>query len=369
MTEPVQGGLSLPPGTEGVPRASADGDDLLARVLKADLAHAAAAQDEQVTARTVPDLEAGAEPSGAGGGLQAPVEPESAPAEPPAVAVAPARATDVLAARREALGMSREDVATQLKFAARQIQALEEGRFEALPAGTFSRGMVRVYARLLKLDPAPILAQLGRDAHTQPAMESAVSLRQPVPFSDGGRRVNLVYAGMSVAVLVAICALAYDWYRDHQGAANPATPVVSAPAAQPAEPAAAQAATVAPASAAAASVPAVAQGVAPPIPAEDAIGPPGNATPAVLANKPAAAGGKRRIVMKFERESWVEVKDRNGVILLSQLNPGGTEKSLEGNAPFSLVIGNAASVRVTYNDQPVDLRPHFKVDVARFTLD
>jgi hypothetical protein len=34
-----------------------------------------------------------------------------------------------------------------------------------------------------------------------------------------------------------------------------------------------------------------------------------------------------------------------------------------------VVIGNAVNVRLKYNDAPVDLRPHFKVDVARLTLE
>jgi hypothetical protein len=34
-----------------------------------------------------------------------------------------------------------------------------------------------------------------------------------------------------------------------------------------------------------------------------------------------------------------------------------------------VVIGNAASVRLTYNDAPVDLRPYFKADVARLKLE
>jgi len=44
---------------------------------------------------------------------------------------------------RLAQGLSIEDVADQLKFGARQIQALEEGRFGDLPGSTFARGMVR----------------------------------------------------------------------------------------------------------------------------------------------------------------------------------------------------------------------------------
>jgi len=36
---------------------------------------------------------------------------------------------------------------------------------------------------------------------------------------------------------------------------------------------------------------------------------------------------------------------------------------------LSLVVGNAAGVRLLYNEQPVDLAPHTKIDVARLTLE
>ena len=32
------------------------------------------------------------------------------------------------------------------------------------------------------------------------------------------------------------------------------------------------------------------------------------------------------------------------------------------------MIGNASNVRITYDDKPIDLAPHTRQDVARFTL-
>jgi cytoskeleton protein RodZ len=54
---------------------------------------------------------------------------------------------------------------------------------------------------------------------------------------------------------------------------------------------------------------------------------------------------------------------------MAQLNPAGSERVVEGRPPFSVVIGNAHHVRITYDDRPVDLTPHIRVEVARFTLD
>jgi cytoskeleton protein RodZ len=53
---------------------------------------------------------------------------------------------------------------------------------------------------------------------------------------------------------------------------------------------------------------------------------------------------------------------------MHSLNPAGTERVVEGVPPFSLVIGNARHVRLTYGEREIDLRPHTRVEVARFTL-
>jgi len=88
-----------------------------------------------------------------------------------------------------------------------------------------------------------------------------------------------------------------------------------------------------------------------------------------LAAPQSSADGIRRIAMKFERSSWVEIRGRDGKPLISELNPGGSERIVEGKPPFALVIGNAQHVRLSYDDRPIDLAPHVKVEVARFTLD
>jgi cytoskeleton protein RodZ len=101
----------------------------------------------------------------------------------------------------------------------------------------------------------------------------------------------------------------------------------------------------------------------------------------VLAPTPAPAFGERRsavqhetvltakrIELVFDRESWVEIKDADGRILFSQLNPPGSRRNVVGEAPFSIVIGNATGVKLRYNNADVDLAPFTRTDVARLTL-
>ena len=71
---------------------------------------------------------------------------------------------------------------------------------------------------------------------------------------------------------------------------------------------------------------------------------------------------------RIDRESWVEVKDGNQRLLVSSLHSAGSVRVVQGRPPFTLVIGNAQHVRLTYDDRLVDLQPYVKVEVARLTL-
>ena len=51
------------------------------------------------------------------------------------------------------------------------------------------------------------------------------------------------------------------------------------------------------------------------------------------------------------------------------MNAKGTTQVIEGHPPFQLVVGNASNVRLQYDEQAVDLRPHTRVEVARLTLE
>ena len=58
---------------------------------------------------------------------------------------------------REARGESVHEAAFAIKLSPRQIEALENDDFAALPGMAFVRGFARNYARYLGLDAAPLL--------------------------------------------------------------------------------------------------------------------------------------------------------------------------------------------------------------------
>jgi cytoskeleton protein RodZ len=73
-------------------------------------------------------------------------------------------------------------------------------------------------------------------------------------------------------------------------------------------------------------------------------------------------------VVRTVGEAWIEIKDSSDRMLVSSLNPPGSERVVRGRPPYSLVIGNASQVTITYDDKPVNLAPHIRQDVARFTI-
>jgi len=281
---------------------------------------------------------------------------------------------EILARERVAHGLTIDDVAQQLKFGARQLEALEQDRFDLLPGGTFARGMVRSYARLLKVNAESLLARMEGKLEVPDPGQLAERFRQPVPFANASRRSNVVYGILSLLILAAVAGVLIEWKQERSKAARAAAvasaparaeepraplaaaPTEPAPPAPPAQPATAVQLSVVPAAPQAPAPVQSAQSIAKPQMPPDA-----KAAPSV-------GPDARRIVMRFDEESWVEVRDAAGHTLLEQLVPAGSQRVVSGQPPFDMVIGNAQHVQVTYQDQPFDLKPHTRVDVARFTL-
>jgi cytoskeleton protein RodZ len=274
-----------------------------------------------------------------------------------------ARSGGQLTTARVAAGLTVAEAARQLKLSASQVDALESGDYDRLPGPVFVRGFLRNYARLLKLDPAPLLEQVAAPTPVVVANAPERASATPIPFP--GQRSFKWQPYVLVALLVAAALIAYEFYDAEPApvAGNsvsldlpqPKAVVESLPVA--AVPAEGQPATDGTPPARGAAV------VSPPVAAPTAV-------PVSVPQQPAPPGPNDRVVrMTFTRESWVEVRDRSGRVIFAQTNPPGSAQAISGQPPFRLVVGNAGGVRVSYNDRQVDLAPHTQVDVARLTLE
>jgi len=266
----------------------------------------------------------------------------------------------MLAQLRSERSLSIGDVAQRLKYGARQIEALEAEEFGKLPGTTFVRGMIRGYAKLLDVDPQPVLKALER-RHI-PA-EITVDLRaKRIPFPDGAKRGTRLYLVLSLLALVAVLGVLYESQVGNYSLAEMMADLISVSKSQ--VPAVSTEAPSAPNSEAPATPAAEPEAESLPVPLPVVRAPqPASSQPVMLPSR-----GEGRVQIEFDSESWVEITDKDGRRLMSQLNPGGTKRAVSGASPLSLVIGNAAAVRVSYNGNPVDLTPYIKVEVARLTL-
>jgi cytoskeleton protein RodZ len=137
-----------------------------------------------------------------------------AAAETPPTPDVPRSPGALLAAERERQGLSRADIAQRLHMSAGQIEALEAGDYARLPRGTFLRGFVRNYARVLGLKPEAMLGALEGDAPGDKAPAIVVP-SQNIRFDPLGARLASPYmkalAVATTAIVLGFAAL-YWWF-------------------------------------------------------------------------------------------------------------------------------------------------------------
>ena len=319
-----------------------------------------------------------------------------------------------LQSQREALGWSVEQVADQLKLAPRQVVALEAGDYAALPSPAVTRGFVRAYAKLLKIDAAPLVAkiEMNMPPEAQAGAASAIPRREPRPaafsqsrFPIGGKR-SRVPVGLVAGAIAVIAAGAALWHfgllpvgqraaeQSTEGGVvldnplnttpgvttpggpdsllNPSVPLISvpapgsettAPATGPATAPATAPATTPAAPATTAPAPATAPGPAP------SATPPG-ATPATpVAAGPAVQAGANALVLNVREDSWIEVRPaRGGKPLISRLVKGGSTETLEVAEPVNLVVGKPSAVSASLRGANLSLPQQPGKTIARLAL-
>jgi cytoskeleton protein RodZ len=268
----------------------------------------------------------------------------------------------VLSAARKELRLSVGYVARQLKITPRQVEALEADAFDRLPGRVFARGFLRNYALLLGIDPQPLLRSIDR-AVPRPELTELRAPSETVIREDQARWP--LYSAAAAFLVVGALAV-YEFGFNDEASRRLAPPVVQPEALG--EPPVPSSQNV--------------DGV--PAQREKATDPAGPAVPAapdpVLARAPndapadqtgAAAPvtlAERQLHMKFDQDSWVEIRDGNNRVIFSKLSRAGRQERVTGTPPFAVTVGNARGVRLQYDDKPVDLAPHTGVTVARLTL-
>ena len=323
----------------------------------------------------------------------------------------------LLCEAREERGYSQKEVARDLHLTSKVIDALEESNFDIISSSLFARGYIRSYARHLGLDgqslvaeydavygipnqnrkPMPGVHQLGQQSKPGDTWVKLISIIFVIGLvvasvlwwqhQNGGsmlQRLNKVTLSDTAAELV-VESLGEDDNSSDMGllAANPSevgTTVSDDQTAATEAPA--QALDVAEIVAVKPVVTALTEAVSVSPEMSDvsdssALNPETIAVPAVAQTEESTGAAdvavlgpnEALLMMAFDKDCWVEIKDGNGKMILSDLYVSGSTIEQVVTAPIEILLGRSSGVtQMTFNGELIDLKPHTRKDIARLTL-
>lgn len=302
---------------------------------------------------------------------------------------------EVLSAARIAKKLTQQDVSEKLRYSVKQIDALENNKFDVLPDAMITRGFIRNYAKLLEIDAEPLLAsyrdcmpdkQLAHlSVHT--SMREVSLTKESLPW--------LSYILGSIVVLLFLLAwFFYMDYRFKEGDVPPQAeqkppvetadstvelplPEIALPAAERENNDAINDSGSVDANAAVSTTDTVAESnVANPsvTTGSTAVQPLANQAPvsqpvSQLPVDAGSAGVKKSVNFSASEQTWVSVTDKSGRVVFEKILSAGDADSFEGLPPLSVVVGNAKATQMTYAGQPVALTAPAGSNVARVRLE
>lgn len=291
----------------------------------------------------------------------------------------------ILRNARIAKGMSIEDVSRQLRLSTQQIDAIERENFEKLPGRTFLRGFIRNYASLVQLDPLPLLKMLPESVRIISTPENTPLRGKQISFSSNRKKTRNY--SLPIVVIMAIFILgAYFLLGNQNQQYNQDVELNVAKEASKSE---------------LGSTTKEIQLSIPVTPKDSGSDTVSNrqiesentnstsvevkldlksalkateSKPAAQASEVAAAlpvdPNTGHLQFKFNADSWIKVIDGGGANLLEQVKKAGSEHTVTGKKPFTIILGNASAVNLTYNDQEIDVSSYKNQGgTARFTLE
>jgi cytoskeleton protein RodZ len=280
---------------------------------------------------------------------------------------------DTLRHERLRRNLELPQIAQELKISSRYLQAIEEEKFEKLPATVFAKNFVRQYAFLLELDGEELALQAQRLLEARTVATEPPAFRPDVPElpldnvkpwdSFGVNRNSgsswITAAALFVAAMLACSAAYWWWERPHQQAV---VHVAKPPASQVAKPRASQPAAAVRSSAAAASTSAPRSETAlqtrAPQQAAGLAGAPAAALPAVATTAQPSAESNPDAAVRVEITAteavWVRARVNGKQVFTAMLQPHQT-RNVDTDGDVELLVGNAGGASIALNGTPLSL--------------
>ena len=278
-------------------------------------------------------------------------------------------AGDLIRQAREAQGLHPEALASALKVPTRKVEALESGELDEMPDPAFTRALAAAICRHLKIESAPVLALLPPSMSLHlPTPHMRDSLRNEDGQMGRVRTASSIDGSTSffkrplwfAAVALLLLAASVPFWPELRSSLNPTaaqhknksgTAISSVSETEPTMQNAAQPAAVA--ASASASAPVVIVPAAIVSAAKDAL-------PVASSTAP--------LLLSASGESWLQVTDASGRVLLSRTLSAGESVPLTGKAPYRLIVGRAELVSISYQGAKQPYPTAMQTGLARLSV-
>ncbi len=311
-----------------------------------------------------------------------------------------------LARARQEKGFAVDEVAARLHLSAVQVQSLEENDYESLPEATYVKGYIKNYAKLLELDHAPLIeSYIERVKPKKNDTIETVAVNQQKLIASNDTKVMYTIFGIVVLVIVIVGIwIGTQGYSEKVSGQAETTVTIAEQASEdlfgPRLEGQADEGDGPDSEVGSDTVDTALQEQEPQYPAApkqpDTIS---AVTPATKTSRPAVETNAKKeaapennqttrrgdtdnkktevpvkserldeIVLFFEENSWVDVRDTNDKKLLYKTIDEGRVVTVKGVAPFKIFLGNADGVKLSYNGKQVNFDKYKRGLIARFTV-
>ena len=296
-----------------------------------------------------------------------------------------------LTSQRIALELDERQVATALKISIEQVRALEANQFDKFRSTTFARGFLKSYCRLVKLNEKVLIDAFDSlEVAPKPTIQPVDKVNKQSHLGDP------IIVLISVVIVAVLIFLAFWWptlsqtdgsldevvadVQQESGFEVPSTEQANLEELSGGDLVLPEDSVLAPSVGLSADEEVVTglsaeklalleeAGVSEEVVVEATKQATVKTSP-VVPEAPVVASYKDEIVIDFSADCWTEVRDNSGRILYSGVKSAGSQLTLNGQAPYRVVLGYAPGVSsLIYKGEAFDFSSFVGKDLARFEL-
>ncbi|MDF3014309.1 MAG: hypothetical protein K0Q78_2513 [Cellvibrio sp.] len=292
---------------------------------------------------------------------------------------------------RERAGLTQEQIAKELYMTLTKVRALESDDYRHMGSDTFTRGYLRAYAGLVKLDVAQVLAAYDRHAQKYGLVEQVLPGRVESANKPLWQFIVLLLLALLILWLVSI------WFFDNRqeptynrpmAVVPPVETALNVPILNGSSTSQASITGETLTGSAVGSAESVLAGT--PTSANVMSGNPiasaqtssaSDVVESTTARLSTSSAGSLSLPLQqtntnlpdaisfsFTEECWLEVSDAKGDVLVADLQSAGSHLQLQGKAPFDVKLGNSPAASIKLNGDTIAIVPALGTNVLSIKM-